>query len=841
MLLLLLLMMTAFASFPVSAAGAKVTTVNVLNYGANGQDGIDDTIAIQKALNTALNLGGTDMVKVVFPKGRYIVCAPEGYSVRSLKIYSNTILEFEEGAEIMRSENAPNSYVFTSASQHQISFIGGIINGNVCDTKVARGIMSLRDITGLKLENVDFTSFCGTHAVLLDGISSLDVNGCSFKDFKLFTGTPEEYREQTNATSYWASEALHIDFNFYNGRPMANVSVTNCTFENCASGVGTHHVIEGYIGQDIKIRNNTFNNCYYCGCNATAFTDFEFSGNVAVNTPTLLLAQNVKGSIHDNYSDSSGLKVSTNTMKNIYQFGINCMELYKMNAISVSNNKDRYTGIIKTMNSTDVEIYNNTICVGAYMGTNSDANCGIKVYNGAKANVYNNTVGGDVNSGICSDNSFTQITGNTVYNCADGIKVIGGSDCSVENNSAVSCGKGVCVYRSTAAQVSGNKTDAPILLSFSEGSVLTDNNVLSGGITLEGGTAERIGGNVISSVGSDALSLTSGAFADAVEGNSFFNNKGADLSLTEGSRAADVKGNVSDKNSILTDDTSTIDELVSGDIHVHSFMTRSTKAARCASAGSVIKYCSDCGLEYCSQLYAPTRHSYSTSVKAPSYTSGGKTTHICAACRRVYYDNYTQALTLADVSGMKALANSAAAVKLSWNKVSGAGSYAVYVYNKELKRWQYYKTVSTNTVVVGGLNAGEAYAFTARAIMNTASGKVMSPNFENYKTSTKPARVSFTVKSAKPKTAVVNWSKVKGATSYAVFYKTKTSSWVKLATVNNKTTSFTKTGLKEGGAYYFTVRAYRTYEGVTYGGDFTAKGVTVKSAPKVTETKKVNK
>ena len=49
------------------------------------------------------------------------------------------------------------------------------------------------------------------------------------------------------------------------------------------------------------------------------------------------------------------------------------------------------------------------------------------------------------------------------------------------------------------------------------------------------------------------------------------------------------------------------------------------------------------------------------------------------------------------------------------------------------------------------------------------------------------------------------------------------------------------TGLKEGGAYYFTVRAYRTYEGVTYGGDFTAKGVKVMSTPKVTETKKDSK
>lgn len=79
------------------------------------------------------------------------------------------------------------------------------------------------------------------------------------------------------------------------------------------------------------------------------------------------------------------------------------------------------------------------------------------------------------------------------------------------------------------------------------------------------------------------------------------------------------------------------------------------------------------------------------------------------------------------------------------------------------------------------------------------------------------------------KKATIKWSKVTGATGYKVYYKTsKNGSWKCLKTANNKTTSYTKTGLKKGKTYYFTVKAYRSVGGKTYNGSFTTKGVKVK-------------
>ena len=838
-LLALALMTAALPFFTVRASAEKVTTVNVLNYGAKVNDDTDDTIAIQKALNTAASLSGTDKIKVVFPKGRYIVCAPKGANSRSLRIYSNTILELENGAELMRSAAAPDTYGFTSAEKHDIAIRGGKISGNATNTKVARGLMSLRDITGMELESVDFSSFCGTHAVLLDGIQNLRVRGCSFTGFKPFTGSADEYRAQTNATSYWASEALHIDFDFLKGRPMNNVSVSDCTFENCTSGVGTHHVVAGYIANNISITNNTFNNCYYCGCNATSFKNFEFSGNVAINTPTLLLAQNIKGSIHDNISDSSSYRPGSSTMRNIYLFGVNYLDLSSMNAINISNNKDKETGNINMMNSTDVEIYNNTLFVGSYTGTVADSSCGIKVYNNAKANIHNNIISGASSAGIYADSSNVQIDENAVYDCRSGICTSNSANCKVQDNTVISRGAGLSAVSCKNLSIKGNKLSsgeyAAISLSDCIGSNnITENTVISSsaeGIFLSGTDLDSLADNVLTGCSSDAVELINGSAVKLAEHNAFFANSGPDISPYQDSSIGSFKWNSSDKNDISGDETGSVDEISLTDVHKHSFSVGKVESPFCDHAGYKVSCCKECGLEYCSVLYPPIKHSFRTASEAPTYSAEGKTTHTCSICRTAYTERYKQAISLDDVSGMTAADNTANSVKLSWDKVSGANYYAVYVYNKSLKKWEHYKSTTASSLSVNGLNAGEAYAFTARAVRRSASGNVISPNFENCKCSTKPAKVNFTVKSDKPKTAVVRWKKVSGATSYAVFYKTKTSKWVKLATVNNKTTSFTKTGLKEGGAYYFTVRAYRTYEGKTYGGDFAAKGVKIMKTP----------
>ena len=185
-------------------------------------------------------------------------------------------------------------------------------------------------------------------------------------------------------------------------------------------------------------------------------------------------------------------------------------------------------------------------------------------------------------------------------------------------------------------------------------------------------------------------------------------------------------------------------------------------------------------------------------------------------------------IQLANVSGFKNVAVTANSIKFTWNKVAGADGYVVYLYNKSAKAWKRVAKTTSNTYLVSKLNSGEAYALTARAYKTVSGKEVLSPSFTNYKTSTNPAKVSFSVTSKSKGAVTYTWKKVTGATSYAIYYKaTSGASWKRVATVGNTKTSYTKTGLKSGTGY-FTVRAYRTYEGKSYGSAFDTKSTKVK-------------
>lgn len=176
--------------------------------------------------------------------------------------------------------------------------------------------------------------------------------------------------------------------------------------------------------------------------------------------------------------------------------------------------------------------------------------------------------------------------------------------------------------------------------------------------------------------------------------------------------------------------------------------------------------------------------------------------------------------TLANVTGMTATSVGTNSVTLQWNKVSGAQGYVVYLYDKAAKKWKRYKKTETaaNTITVTGLNAGEAYAFTARAYTMSGTKEILSPSFTNYKLATCPAKVNFTITARQKGKAVLNWTKVAGATSYAIYYKPNGGSWSKIATVNNSTASYTYTKVKSGDTGYLTVRAFKNFEGVIRGG-----------------------
>lgn len=169
--------------------------------------------------------------------------------------------------------------------------------------------------------------------------------------------------------------------------------------------------------------------------------------------------------------------------------------------------------------------------------------------------------------------------------------------------------------------------------------------------------------------------------------------------------------------------------------------------------------------------------------------------------------------------------STANSTKLTWNKVSGAQGYIVYQYDNSKKTWVRAAKTASNWYTVSKLSAGTAYKFAVKAYKMVDGKEMTSESFDNYQTTTNPATVKFTL-TAGSKKAAVKWSKVTGATGYIVYYKTSANgSWKRLTTTTG--TSYTKTSLTKGKTYYFTVKAYRTYNGKTYNGSFTTKSVKI--------------
>ncbi len=258
----------------------------------------------------------------------------------------------------------------------------------------------------------------------------------------------------------------------------------------------------------------------------------------------------------------------------------------------------------------------------------------------------------------------------------------------------------------------------------------------------------------------------------------------------------------------------------------HSYTTK-VVAPTCTAQGYTLHTCSRCGDSYKDSETTMVAHKYTTTAVKPTYAAQGYTLHKCSLCGTSYKDNYKAKLSLANITKVN-FKSSANAVKMSWNKVSGATGYRVYKYNTSTKKWQGVANIKGTSYTFGKLKAGTTYKFTVRAY-KTVSGKTyLSPKYKTFTSSTNPATVSFKVTGGTRK-AVVKWNKVTGATGYKVYYKTsKNGKWVGLKTTNNKTTSYTKTGLATGKTYYFTVKAYRNANGKTYNGAYNSKRVKVK-------------
>lgn len=212
--------------------------------------------------------------------------------------------------------------------------------------------------------------------------------------------------------------------------------------------------------------------------------------------------------------------------------------------------------------------------------------------------------------------------------------------------------------------------------------------------------------------------------------------------------------------------------------------------------------CTNCGetkTETIAKLVCTT-HAWDngTVTKKATYTATGVRKYTCKTCGAAKQVTIAR-LKLAKVTVKSA--QQAGAIKLTWNKASGASGYKIY--RRTAKgRYVCIKTVKSGTTsyLDKTVKSGNRYYYCVKAY----NGNVLSGYTEASILYIK-APVVTVRKSAQG--VKLSWKKSAGAKKYIVYRKTPTGKYRAVKTVTAKTLSWTDKTAKKGQTYYYIVKA----------------------------------
>lgn len=297
------------------------------------------------------------------------------------------------------------------------------------------------------------------------------------------------------------------------------------------------------------------------------------------------------------------------------------------------------------------------------------------------------------------------------------------------------------------------------------------------------------------------------------------------------------------------EDTVTIQ--MSAKKHTHTYKIEDSEKATMDDSGYVIKECSKCGKTTKKTYYyaktvklSSTSYVYDGKTKTPKIivsdskgnnlvmntdykVSGTKSAKAIGkySIKISFIGNYSGSKTLSysikpdAPKNVKRSKVTSSSITLTWDKVSKATSYTVYMY--EYGSYSKVKTVTTNTAKISNLSACSDYKFKVYAVTKTDSSSVSSSASSVITAVTAPEAPSGYIDSTskgKVKIDLINYSSNK--TSFQIYMATSKNGDYKLVkTIKNvegfNDPSATIKDLKSGKTYYFKVRSYYTKNSVT--------------------------
>ncbi|MGN0518495.1 MAG: fibronectin type III domain-containing protein [Acutalibacteraceae bacterium] len=184
----------------------------------------------------------------------------------------------------------------------------------------------------------------------------------------------------------------------------------------------------------------------------------------------------------------------------------------------------------------------------------------------------------------------------------------------------------------------------------------------------------------------------------------------------------------------------------------------------------------------------------------------------------------------------------ATSIKVSWNKINGVDGYYVYRSENLGKSWTRIAQISgailssyTDTTAVFNTQ----YTYTVRAFVKADSVTYRS-GYNRSGVTCKAALVRPVITSAESKgctSIIIQWSKSAGASGYYLYRsEDEYTGWTKIATLKgDSTVSYDDSDVTVNKQYYYTIRAYKSYNGKTYTSTRKTQGVPGKAEPLVPE------
>jgi len=222
--------------------------INVRAFGALGNRKGDDTVAIQAALDSLKETGGT----VFFPAGVYPI-------TKCLLYYSNQRLVFENGATLLRA-NDKMMYILANhttsdqtgySATHNVDIIGATFDGNAeIDYKAT--LLNNSHMTDLRIKNCKFRNGHTWHFYECNSSKYVTVDGCIFESSMRGTVKSEYIQLDSALIGAYGTTPIAPD-----DTVCSYVTISNCRFEcsGFSPAIGNH---SHKLHNNIKIYSNSF-------------------------------------------------------------------------------------------------------------------------------------------------------------------------------------------------------------------------------------------------------------------------------------------------------------------------------------------------------------------------------------------------------------------------------------------------------------------------------------------------------------------------------------------------------------------------------------------------------